>query len=176
MEVLPNVEVLAGVEMLPNVEVLTGVEVVPNVEVLAGVEMLPNVEVLPGVEVQYICYRTAESEWSPELVTLAFVSFSLKLGTEWERLPLHSTCPQKDIPVLPALSSAGIPTFLRRQTGFLCCLLFGNQAGKNRAELCGHTALRSPAWWFPPRFYTTGQAAGHTPPVPFSFAPPSGGQ
>ena len=51
MEVLPNVEVLAGVEMLPNMEVLTGVEVVPNVEVLAGVEMLPNVEVLPGVEV-----------------------------------------------------------------------------------------------------------------------------
>lgn len=41
--------------------------------------VLPSLEVLPGVEVWYICYRTAESEWSAELVTLAFVSFSLNL-------------------------------------------------------------------------------------------------
>jgi len=52
------------------------------VEVLPGVEVLAGVEVLPGVEVQYICYRTTESEGSSELVSLAFVSFGLNLRTD----------------------------------------------------------------------------------------------
>ena len=92
--------------------------VFPSVEVLPGVEVL-----LPGVEVQYICYRTTESEWSSELVSLAFVSFSLNLGTDGGSAShfIASVPGRRFLPrPLCLLQEAGIPAFLRRQTGFLC--------------------------------------------------------
>lgn len=118
-------------------------------------------EVLPGVGVQYICYRTAESVWSAELVTLAFVSFSLNLEPD---------CGSTSCFIV------SVPGQVFCVNGKSCCMLIGIQAGKNQAQLCGQTVPRSPAWWFLPGFYTTGQAAGHMPPVPVSSAPPSGGQ
>ena len=135
---------------------------------------------LPSVEVQYICYRTAESEWSAELVTLAFVSFSLNLEPDWGSTSrfIVSVPRRRFLPHLLCLQLGSLPSLEDRQVFCVkeksCCLLIGIQAGKNQAQLCGQTVPRSPAWWFLPGFYTTRQAAGHTPPVPVSSAPPSG--
>lgn len=137
--------------------------------------------VLPGVAVQYICYRTAESEWSAELVTLAFVSFSLNLEPDWGSASrfIVSVPGRRFLPRLLCLQLGSPPSLEDRRVfcvkGKSCCLLIGIQAGKNQAQLCGQTVPRSPAWWFLPGFYTTRQAAGHTTPVPVSSAPPSGG-
>lgn len=144
--------------------------------------VLPSLEVLPGVEVWYICYRTAESEWSAELVTLAFVSFSLNLEPDCGSASrfIVSVPGRRLLPRLLCLQLGSPPSLEDRQVfcvkGKSCCLLIGIQARKKQAQLRGHTVPRSPAWWFLPGFYTTGQAAGHMPPVPVSSAPPSGGQ